>query len=333
MSDGWNNERAQPASVGRHRAAPPPRKQKPQRVVAQDVDPAPRRRRAATPSKPPKPPRGRSPKRRGGATPQAKVRRRRRIALLSLVVVFLVVAGAVLWPMRHSLFGGSAAPEDYAAGQAGAEVVVHITGQNNSDFAQNLLDAGVVKSVGAFNRAAGDKPISAGYYELRKTMPAAEVVQMLADPARTHRVGMLNVPAGAVLDDKRSRDNKVAPGIFTQLSAATAHTVNGVKKRISKADFVKVASTASAADLGVPSWASATVVRLKGDHRRLEGLIAPGVWDQIDPSGTPQSILKELITESATVYEGGGCSTPAGPPRRSWRRTRCWCRPPSSSAR
>ncbi|KXP01550.1 endolytic transglycosylase MltG [Tsukamurella pseudospumae] len=267
MSDGWNRHRAEPVAVGE------------QRTTRAD------RRRAAR---------------------QAQVKRRRRIALLSILVVFLVAVGAVLWTVRGSLFGGGAAPEDFASGQSGAEVVVHITGENNSDFAQNLVDAGVVKSVGAFNRAAGDKPISAGYYELRMTLPASEVVTMLVDPARTHRVGMLNVSPGAVLDDKRNKDNKVAPGIFSQLSAATAHTDGGVKKQTAKADFVKVASTASVADLGVPDWAAATVNRLKGDHRRIEGLIAPGVWDQIDPSGTPVSILKELITASAKQYEAQG---------------------------
>ncbi|MET9327966.1 endolytic transglycosylase MltG [Tsukamurella sp. NPDC003166] len=267
MSDGWNRHRAEPVAVGE------------QRTTRAD------RRRAAR---------------------QAQVKRRRRIALLSILMVFLVAVGAVLWTVRGSLFGGAAAPEDFASGQSGPEVVVHITGENNSDFAQNLVDAGVVKSVGAFNRAAGDKPISAGYYELRKTLPASEVVTMLVDPARTHRVGMLNVSPGAVLDDKRNKDNKVAPGIFSQLSAATAHTDGGVKKQTAKADFVKVASTASVADLGVPEWAAATVNRLKGDHRRIEGLIAPGVWDQIDPSGTPVAILKDLITASAKQYEAQG---------------------------
>lgn len=269
MSDGWNNERADPVAIGG------------QRTTRAE------RRRAAQ---------------------RERIKRRRRVALLSLIVVFLVVIGGVLWTVRGSLFGGSA-PDDYASGQAGPEVVVHIVGQNNSDFAQNLVDAGVVKSVGAFNQAAGDKPISAGYYELRKTLPAAEAVTMLVDPARSHRVGMLNVSAGAVLDDKRSKDNKVAQGIFSQLAAATAHTVDGVKKQTPKADFVKVASSASVADLGVPEWAAGTVTRLKGDHRRIEGLIAPGVWDQIDPSATPIAILRQLITASAKQYEAQGLLT------------------------
>ncbi|GAB3126650.1 endolytic transglycosylase MltG [Tsukamurella serpentis] len=302
MTDGWDNQRAEPVSVGRHRAGPqPPRK--PQRLTPQGES---RRGGTERSSQRSGRPAKRPPRRPKGSPAPARVRRRRRIALLSLVVIFLVAVAVILWPMRHSLFGSPALPEDYASGESGAETVVRISGQNNSDFAQDLVDAGVVKSVGAFNRAAGDKPISAGYYELRKTLPAQEVVQMLVDPGRSHRVGMLNVSAGAVLDDKRSKDAKVAPGILSQLSAATAHTVDGAKKRVPKADFVKVAANASAADLGVPAWATATVTRLKGDHRRLEGLIAPGVWDQIDPSGTPLTILRGLISQSAQKYEAQG---------------------------
>lgn len=267
MSDGWKRDRAAPTAVGAERST-------------------------------------RTERRR--AVRQAQVKRRRRVALGAVLVVFVVVVGAVLWPMRHSLFGGGGSPEDFASGAAGAEVVVHIHGTNNSDFAQNLVDAGVVKSVAAFNQAAGDKPISAGYYELRKNLPASEAVTMIVDPARAHRVGMLNVPAGAQLDDKRAKDNKVSRGILSQLSAATAVTTDGIKKQVPANDFVKVAATASAADLGVPQWASATVTRMKGDHRRLEGLIAPGVWEEINPSGTPITILKSLIVASAKQYEAQG---------------------------
>ena len=41
------------------------------------------------------------------------------------------------------------------------------------------------------------------------------------------------------------------------------------------------------------------------DHRRLEGLIAPGTWN-IDPSAQPQDILSTLIGASATQYAQGG---------------------------
>jgi len=40
---------------------------------------------------------------------------------------------------------------------------------------------------------------------------------------------------------------------------------------------------------------------LGADHRRLEGLIAPGTWN-INPSASPQEILSKLIAGSARQY-------------------------------
>jgi UPF0755 protein len=44
---------------------------------------------------------------------------------------------------------------------------------------------------------------------------------------------------------------------------------------------------------------------MPNDHRRLEGLIAPGTWN-VDPAGTAQDILSTLIAGSATVYTQSG---------------------------
>jgi UPF0755 protein len=235
-----------------------------------------------------------------------EARRGGRYETLAVVFSLLVgMAAAACW-IEIGSPRQLATVADFPAGIAGPEVVVHIVGQNNSDFASQLMRAGVVKSIGAFNQAAGDKPISAGYYELRKAMPAAEVVQQLIDPARSYRVGMLNVPAGAQLDDKRNKDNEISRGILSRLSAATTHTAHGATVQTPVADFIHAAATASAADLGVPDWATRPVTALKGDHRRIEGLIAPGVWEEIDPSEQPITILKQLISASTTRYQAQG---------------------------
>jgi UPF0755 protein len=49
---------------------------------------------------------------------------------------------------------------------------------------------------------------------------------------------------------------------------------------------------------------------MRSDHRRLEGLIAPGTWN-IDPSAPPQEILSTLISASAAQYEQHGLVTTA----------------------
>lgn len=234
------------------------------------------------------------------------------MALVLILAVFLgAVAVAVAYPLRHHLgLGGSAA--DFDAGHSGPAVVVRLRGSNNSDFAQDLVDAGVVKSAAAFNGAAADHPISAGFYELPTRLPASEAVTMIVDPTRSHRVGMLNVTPGMQLDDKKNAAGVTTKGILTLLSEATVHTVAGQKERIPASDFAEAAATASPAELGVPAWATAAVAGLKGDHRRIEGLIAPGAWDQIDPTAGAADILKSLITVSSVKYESQGLLAPGG---------------------
>ena len=41
------------------------------------------------------------------------------------------------------------------------------------------------------------------------------------------------------------------------------------------------------------------------DHRRIEGLIAPGTWN-VNPSSSPQEILESLISASAQQYVKSG---------------------------
>jgi UPF0755 protein len=249
----------------------------------------------------PRPSGGGSKQRRPVGRPAAGRRR------LALVLIFAVFAGAVVagvaYPLRHHLGFG---PPDFHAGEAGPSVLVRLQGTTNSDFANDLVGAGVVKSAGAFNKAAADHPMSAGFYDLPTKLPAAQAVTLITDPQRSHRVGMLNVTPGTQLDDRSNKAGEVAKGVFTLLSEATAHIVGGKKTQIPAATFAQVAATGTVVDLGVPEWAAPTVERLKGDHRRIEGLIAPGVWDQIDPNAEPVDILKQLISDSAARYEAQG---------------------------
>lgn len=68
-----------------------------------------------------------------------------RTLFLPLLLVILLTAG-----LRYIHSGPPAAP-DYAAGNAGAEVLISITnGESGSDIAKSLFDAGVVKSIDVF---------------------------------------------------------------------------------------------------------------------------------------------------------------------------------------
>ena len=67
-------------------------------------------------------------------------------------------------------------------------------------------------------------------------------------------------------------------------------------------------------------WAIDPVKALGTDHRRIEGLIAPGTWN-VDPSATGQDILSTLIAASVSQYEQKGLLD-AGSASRTCRRTR-----------
>ena len=98
-----------------------------------------------------------------------------------------------------------------------------------------------------------------------------------------NRVGKLVIPEGRQLDDIRDvKTNNVTEGIFTLISNATCVDLDGDRRCVSADDLRDAASTASLAELSVPDWATKPVQAMGDDHRRLEGLIAPGAWD-VDP--------------------------------------------------
>jgi len=269
MADDWRSDRAEPLAVG------PPR-------------------RRAT---------------RRDRIKQARVRRRRRVAAVAaLAVLVVVVVGAVflgskLW---HSMFGTSAG--DFA-GNGVSDVVIQVhEGDSTTAIGKTLQDQNVVATTKAFvDAAAGNPAISAiqpGFYKVRTEIPAANAVTRLIDPA--NRVGRLVIPEGRQLDDVRDvKTNAVTDGILTLISNASCVDLDGDRQCVSTDQFRDIAGGTAPSALSVPGWATSAVDALGSDHRRLEGLIAPGTWN-IDPSAEPQAILATLISASATQYEQSG---------------------------
>ena len=267
--DDWGRERAQPVAVG------PPRR----RMTRAD------RIRAA------------------------RSRRKRRIvggfalAVLIAVAVGAVFLGSKLW---HNIFGTGG--NDYA-GDGVSDVVIEVRdGDSTTAIGQTLQDHKVVATVKAFVDAAeGNAAISAiqpGFYKVRTEIPASNAVDRLADPQS--RVGKLVIPEGRQLDDIQDiRTNAVTDGIFTLISDATCVDLDGQRNCVSVTDLRQAASRAAPSALSVPDWATTAVTALGSDHRRLEGLIAPGSWN-IDPAGSPEKILSTLIATSATQYAQAG---------------------------
>ncbi len=235
-------------------------------------------------------------------------RKRRRFAgraaagLLVVVVVAAVFLGSKLW---HTMFGSG---DDYT-GTGKRDVVIQIeAGDSTTAVGETLHNQGVVATVRAFvNAAHGNSAISSiqpGYYRMRTEIPAASAVAWLIDPH--NRVGKLVIPEGRQLDDTADmKTNVVTPGILTLISRATCVDLDGNRRCVSLADLGTAAEKSTPAALSVPAWASEPVTELGADHRRIEGLIAPGTFN-VDPSASAESILANLISAGVVEYMQSG---------------------------
>jgi UPF0755 protein len=234
-------------------------------------------------------------------------RRRRRIvlgcavALLMVVVLAAVFVGSKLW---HSL-----GPQNDYAGNGKKDLVIQVhAGDSTTAIGETLQNRDVVRTVKAFVEAAeGNEAISSiqpGYYRMRTEIPASNAVKRLADPET--RVGKVVIPEGEQLDDTTDvKTNDVTPGIFTLISKATCVELDGDKRCVSADDLRTAAEKTPLASLSVPAWAVESVTRMGADHRRIEGLIAPGTFN-VNPSGSPQTILETLISSSNEQYVKSG---------------------------
>ncbi|WP_102141075.1 endolytic transglycosylase MltG [Mycobacterium hubeiense] len=239
---------------------------------------------------------------------EARRRRRRRmvrgfsLAALIVVVVGAIFVGSRLW---HNMFGGV---DDYAGGGVDDVVIQIHDGDSTTAIGQTLEDHNVVATSEAFvAAAAGNSAISSiqpGFYKVRTEISASNAVEQLADPQ--NRVGKLVIAEGRQLDDVADvRTNAVTEGIFTLISRASCVNLNGERRCVDADELREIARTAELSALSVPDWAAEQVEAMGDDHRRLEGLIAPGTWN-IDPSASAQDILSRLIADSVKQYEEGG---------------------------
>jgi len=235
-------------------------------------------------------------------------KKRRRAASRVTFVVFVVIAvvavfvGTRLW---NTVFG---AGDDYT-GNGKRDIVIQIqSGDSTTMVGETLHNQGVVATVRAFvNAAHGNAAINSiqpGFYRMRTEIPAANAVARLADP--NSRVGRLVIPEGRQLDDTTDmKTNVVNPGIFTLISRATCVDLDGNKRCVSVDDLRAAASNSTPTTLAVPPWAVEPVTELGKDHRRVEGLIAPGTFN-VDPSAPADSILTSLISAGAVEYAKSG---------------------------
>ncbi|MGW4370246.1 endolytic transglycosylase MltG [Nocardia takedensis] len=237
---------------------------------------------------------------------EERKKRRRTVWLISAVVVLLLIGGVGYGAKKF--IDSMAGPEDYA-GPAGPLVVVQVhPGDTARQIASTMVEKDVVKSSGAFYEAAvrntNMSSVQPGYYALPSKSPADEAVSALL--GKGSRVGNLVVSEGRLLHDQHDVNTGARKeGIYTKIAAASCVGTGPEQKCVSAEQLAAAGAGSDLSALGVPKWAESEVLAAPDRKRQLEGLIAAGTWD-FDPSGTPQQILKQLISASAAGYESTG---------------------------
>ncbi|NKQ53669.1 endolytic transglycosylase MltG [Amycolatopsis sp. K13G38] len=220
--------------------------------------------------------------------------------LIALTVLGLIAGGA--WVGISAIFGY----DDYP-GTGDSDVVIEIgQGDSTNAIGTALKNAGVVASSKAFVKASADNSnvlsLQPGYYVVKTHMSGSAAVAKLTQPES--RVGVLQVRAGTQLDDITQPDGTVTPGVFSLLSKASCADLNGQSTCVQTGDLRKLAGTADLAGMGVPAWA-ADIAAKSTDPRRIEGLIAPGVYD-VKPGWSAQDLLGYVLKSSATKIQAAG---------------------------
>jgi UPF0755 protein len=146
------------------------------------------------------------------------------------------------------------------------------------------------------------RSVQPGYYQLRKGMSAADAVALMLDPAS--RVGQLEIRGGVQLDDTRTPDGAIVPGVLSLISKASCATLDGKQSCVSVDQLRSTMAQTEPSKLGVPEWALEDVGRAD-PVRRLEGLLVPGRYD-IEPGTPALDVLHGLLTTSAARLEASG---------------------------
>ncbi|MEV6137495.1 endolytic transglycosylase MltG [Nocardia sp. NPDC051990] len=233
-------------------------------------------------------------------------KRRRNLWLMGALFVALFAGAAVFAGLKVvKMFG---APEDFA-GPVGPLVVVQVhPGDTSNQIAEEMQKKGVVASSQAFFQAAvrnsNMSSVQPGYYAIPSHSPSTQAVTALL--GKSSRVGNLVVSEGRQLHDQHDvNTGSRKDGIYRKIADASCVGTGTNQKCITYDQLDAAGAGADLAALGVPSWAEQRVRDVPDRNRQLEGLIAAGTWD-FDPSGTPEQILKQLVSASAQGYESTG---------------------------
>lgn len=226
---------------------------------------------------------------------QRKSHRKSPLVLFAVVALLLSVLGfsayKLLTPDNNKEFSGP----------AGKEKIVELHGTTISEFAEILEDQGIVSHAKLFVKTVNNRPMQAGYYVLPEHISSNQAAETILSGSSL--VGRIIIPPGYTLLSHMNNAHKKLPGIFSLIAKASCITLDGHSQCFTtEEELEKTAREASAQELGIPHWARNSFARLKKDPRRIEGLIAAGTWDLINPQDSALHKLHDLITLSTQNY-------------------------------
>ncbi|MEU0797121.1 endolytic transglycosylase MltG [Amycolatopsis sp. NPDC005961] len=236
--------------------------------------------------------------------PRKKKKGKRALGWVAALVVIVLLAGGAYYGF-NKIFG-----YDDFEGSGDGDVLFQVDdGDSTSAIGAKLATAGVVASGKAFVKAGEDNPklsrIQHGFYVMKSHMSGASAVDRILTPAS--RVGQLEIRPYTQFDDITQPDGKVTPGVYSLMAKASCAQLDGKSTCVSTDDLRKVVDGADLKKLGVPDWAVEPANKADRKDRRLEGLIAPGLYD-VRPGATAQEIIGQLVSSSTAAIQNAGLS-------------------------
>ncbi|MBK1788114.1 endolytic transglycosylase MltG [Prauserella cavernicola] len=234
---------------------------------------------------------------------------KRFLGWLAALTVIVLLAGGAYYGARELLGFGY---EDYE-GAGEKDVILQVEdGDSTRAIATKLDELDVVASADAFVAASEDDDrvlgVQPGYYALKTKMSGANAVSALVAPEG--RVGQLQLRAGTQGDDITQPDGTVTEGVYSLLSKASCADVDGESTCVPAEELREVADTTDLAELGVPEWAVEGASKAE-PGRKLEGLIAPGVYD-LKPGSDAKQLLSDVLETSTLRMQAAGLPDAAG---------------------
>jgi UPF0755 protein len=198
------------------------------------------------------------------------------VATAFALVIFAIGSSIAYNFFKETFESTSTEIADYdGAGQGVVQVVVN-PGDNGSDIAQSLYDAGVVASTQAYIREASGNPdangIVPGYYFMHKEMSATYALQSLLDPDNRD-LRTITVPEGKTLDF-----------YYQRIADLTEYSKDEVKE-----------AAENTAALGLPEEAEGN----------LEGWLFPSTYE-FNPGATPTDVMARMVEETIKVLDDAG---------------------------